>query len=498
MTLRARLALGLAGIAALMIIPLAIALHGLERLHRSASDLRDRDFAASLLVSRMRAATQDLRDAETALLFLHDGASRERMSGALSTLSAMADTLDRFALGSAAGDVRGHVAEVTGAAPREYDLALAGDIAAAEELSTRTIRPRMAGLDRSLGQAETDLRLRTRARVRESAQVAEDARISAALVLVTVLGLALVAGVWLTRSISKPVADLERGLSAVAAGNFGYALPESSGEREDEFGRLAESFSSMSRQLAELDRLKSEFLSIATHEIKTPINVVLGYLQLLSEGAYGATTPRQREVLATLQAQAQTLARLVKQLLDLSRLEGGAVRLNPRQIPPDAFLSDLQRAYQVLADQRGINFRVVARPTLPAEVTWDADRMGEVLGNLLTNAFKFTPSGGQVEIMAEGTTSDTVDIEIRDTGAGIAPEQLPHVFEKFYQADNQDAASQEGTGLGLAITKEIVEAHTGRIAVASTPGVGTTFTITLPRRVIARSADAGVANAPCA
>ncbi|GAC1685780.1 MAG: hypothetical protein NVS9B3_04100 [Gemmatimonadaceae bacterium] len=493
MTLRARLALGLSATAALMIIPLAVALHGLEQLHRSASDLRDRDFAASLLVSRLRAATQDLRDAETALLFLHDDASRARMSGALGTLTAMADTLDHYALGSAAGDVRRRVSAVADAAPREFVLALAGHVATAESLSTTTIRPTMGGLDRSLSQAETDLRERTRARVKEAAQVAADARFTSALVLILVLSVALVAGVWLTRSISRPVADLDRGLSAVAGGDFLYVLPARSGDREDEFGRLAQSFSSMSRQLAELDRLKSEFVSIASHELKTPINVILGYLQLIAEGAYGDTTPRQREILATLQAQAQTLGRLVKQLLDLSRLEAGSVRLNPRRIPPGPFLSELERTFQVLADQRQINFRIVAHPTLPREVTWDGDRMNEVLGNLLTNAFKFTPPGGEVEIVADGLSGEIVEIAIRDTGAGIPSDQLPRVFEKFYQADNQDRASHEGSGLGLAITKEIVEAHSGRIAVVSTPGAGTTFTITLPCR--AGADPAGSTNA---
>jgi signal transduction histidine kinase len=116
---------------------------------------------------------------------------------------------------------------------------------------------------------------------------------------------------------------------------------------------------------------------------------------------------------------------------------------------------------------------------LPDRVTWDHDRMSEVLGNLLSNAFKFTEKGGEVELAAEPAEGGVV-IHVRDTGAGIPPEQLPHVFEKFYQADNQRAASHEGSGLGLAIAREIVRAHGGEIAVESTVGVGTTFTIIMP------------------
>jgi signal transduction histidine kinase len=125
----------------------------------------------------------------------------------------------------------------------------------------------------------------------------------------------------------------------------------------------------------------------------------------------------------------------------------------------------------------------------PHEVQWDPDRMSEVLGNLLGNAVKFTSSGGNVSLRAE-KAGDSVVVEVRDTGAGIAPEQLPHIFEKFYQADNQASASQRGTGLGLAIAKGIVEAHKGTITVESTPGVGTVFTLTLPLRVSGRRPSA--------
>jgi signal transduction histidine kinase len=112
---------------------------------------------------------------------------------------------------------------------------------------------------------------------------------------------------------------------------------------------------------------------------------------------------------------------------------------------------------------------------------WDADRMNEVLGNLLTNAFKFTPRGGEVELSVEAIDG-SLHIDVRDTGAGIPPDQVPHVFEKFFQADNQGAAASKGSGLGLAISKSIVEAHGGTIQCESTPGVGTTFSVVMPTR----------------
>jgi len=137
--------------------------------------------------------------------------------------------------------------------------------------------------------------------------------------------------------------------------------------------------------------------------------------------------------------------------------------------------------------QRQIHFRVERHDGLPDQVFWDLDRINEVLGNLLSNAFKFTPHGGSVELTLEPVDGGVL-MEVHDTGAGIPPEQLPHIFEKFYQADNQRSARASGAGLGLAIAKQIVEAHGGTITCESTPGVGTTFSIMLPVQVTRRTA----------
>jgi signal transduction histidine kinase len=175
----------------------------------------------------------------------------------------------------------------------------------------------------------------------------------------------------------------------------------------------------------------------------------------------------------------------------VSRFEAGGGKLEVRRVKLAQFLDELERAFHVLALQREIRFVVRRGDGLPDEVMWDADRMNEVLGNLLSNAFKFTERNGTVEMTVEPTESDAaVQIEVRDSGAGIPAEQLPHVFEKFFQADNQEAASAKGSGLGLAIAKTIVEAHGGTIACDSTPGVGTTFTLVLPTRTGGRRTSA--------
>ena len=273
-------------------------------------------------------------------------------------------------------------------------------------------------------------------------------------------------------------------MAAVAGGEFSHRLTVAA-NRHDEFGRLAASFASMTKQLAELDKLKAEFVSVASHELKTPVNVMLGYLQLLQEGVYGELTDRQIEICRVLEQQGQAVGRLVKQLLDVSRFEAGGGKLEPRRFGLGPFLDELQTSFQVLALQRGIQFLVVRGQNLPTEVVWDRDRISEVLGNLLSNAFKFTPKAGRVELGAHAD-DETIRMYVRDTGAGIPAEQLPRIFDKFYQADNQRSASGEGTGLGLAIAKGIVEAHRGTIIVNSAEGSGTVFSLTLPASLPSR------------
>ena len=480
MTLRTRLILGLLTIAIILVIPLLIAVQAMDRLHRDARALRDKEFAASLLLGRLREGLNDLRRYETALLFVHDSGTRDVMDKQLSVVARMADSLEAFELDKSADDVRRSVRDIVSWAPHEYVAALADRRDEAEQISSTHLVPALASADRSVFEAERALRERTAQRVASAATAISRAKNVSGFAEFGALLLAALIGIWLTRSISRPVRSLELGMEAVASGNLAYKLPLST-SRRDEFGRLAASFEEMTKQLAELDKLKAEFVSVASHELKTPINVVQGYVQLLDEGVYGAMSEQQRAVLQTLETQIESLSRLVKQLLDVSRFEAGGGKLELRRVALAPFLDELERAFHVLALQREIRFSVRRGEGVPDEVLWDPDRINEVLGNLLSNAFKFTPRGGEVELTIEAVDG-SVQLDVRDTGPGSPAEQVPHVFEKFYQADNQRAASAKGSGLGLAIAKTIVEAHGGTIGCDSAPGVGTTFTITLPAR----------------
>ncbi|MGH7652059.1 MAG: sensor histidine kinase [Gemmatimonadaceae bacterium] len=478
MTLRARLGWGLLAIAVVLIVPLVLSLNSLEHLYETSRLLRDREFAASMLLASFRERTDDTRRAEDALIFVHDQKSEIRMQREVDTLVALTDSLDRYRLGFSANQIRASLDALRSATRDEYEQASAGRGPVADLISKQRTRPAIASVDSALAASAATLRSRTRQRVVDATTETLNAERLTAGALPVALLIAFLIGLWLLRSVSKPVHELEKGMRAVAEGDLSHELEIKPNENE-EFGRLAASYQAMARQLAELERLRAEFVSVASHELKTPINVIIGYLELLQEGIYGELPKSQKDVLQTITKQANTLTRLVKRLLDISRFEASGGKLDVREVDLQKFLTTLESSFSVLANQRDISFSVNHGENLPRKVYWDEDRINEVLGNLLSNAFKFTERGGKVTLRV-GAEDNKVTITVIDTGAGISPEQLPHIFDKFYQADNQAQAATKGTGLGLAIAKEIVEAHGGRITVQSEVGKGTTFVVVLP------------------
>ena len=478
MPIRTRLALAVLVIIALLGVPIAIALRSLDRLHETTRGLRDQDFVGSLVLGQLRSGLEDLRAKERRFPFTTNTDSAYRdLASTVQYVSRLADSLGAYDLDTTAAEWRTAVGRIAILLERERDLIIQKDTLA-DVVSERDVQPAIAAVERAIGPAEATLRERTRRRVELATIASERARTTALVALALALALALLVGMLLTRAISKPIEDLDAGMRAVADGDFQHRLALGP-RRNDEFARLARSFETMSEQLVQLDRLKAEFVSVASHELKTPINVILGYVQLLEEGLYGPLTPKQREICGTLAAQGTSLARLVRQLLDVSRFEAGGARLELRPVDLRLFLQELESAFQVLALQRGVSFRVSLGEALPDEVVWDQDRINEVLGNLLSNAFRFTARDGTVELSVT-RTDGAVHMEVHDTGAGIPAAQLPHIFRKFFQADNQVGGAMDTTGLGLAIAKEIVDAHQGTIEVESEVGVGTTFSITLP------------------
>ncbi|MGQ0539715.1 MAG: sensor histidine kinase [Gemmatimonadaceae bacterium] len=485
MTLRLRLAMGLTAIALIFALPVILAVRALDRMRARTALVRDREFAATLLLGRMRENAEALsQDAQLLALFPSDTTwanTQER----LTLLTGLSDTLERMLRAPETEQLRGAMRAVSLRAPVVLRLAASGRTAAADSMLDRWLTPAMGTLDRAVARVESRLQERTRQTVEALRNEANVARRNSAIGLLGVGVLGFLIAVWLARSINSPVAELDRGMRAVAEGQFDYGLKLHTNGR-DEFGRLARSFRSMATQLSELDRLRAEFLSVASHELRTPINVIQGYVQLLEEETYGPLSPAQRDVMRTLDAQTDSLGRLVGQLLDVGRFDAGGGKLELNAVDLNRFVQRLDDTFRVLALQRGVEFVVERAPRLPTRVLWDEDRMNEVLGNLLSNAFKFTDRGGAVTL-AIRSEGDHVQLQVRDTGAGIPAQQLRFIFEKFYQADNQSPAALRGVGLGLAIAKGIVTAHSGAIGVESAVGHGTTFTIHMPVRARPRT-----------
>jgi signal transduction histidine kinase len=317
------------------------------------------------------------------------------------------------------------------------------------------------------------VRARTEAR-QVSASATRTTMLSVVLALLGTVAL----GLWTVGALSRPLSRLSAATAVVADGRF-EAPQDLPYDREDEIGHLSRAFGTMTERLAELDRLKAEFVSLATHELKTPINVIAGYAELLDEGLYGEMAPKQRQVVALIQDQTRSLTRLVNQLLDLSRFEAGGLPVEAQDVALRPLLEQVEDTFRALATQKQVAFDVETAPSLPKSVVLDAERIRhEVLGNLLSNAFKFTPTGGAVRVRAWGERT-SVHLEVSDDGVGIPQDQIEHIFDKYYQVGSE--AKSQGAGLGLAIVKHVVEAHGGRITATSAPGQGTRFHIALPQ-----------------
>jgi signal transduction histidine kinase len=494
MTLRLRLALGLTAIALIFALPVFLAVRALDRMREETARVRDQEFSATLLMGLMRQDVQALtQDAQLLTLFPSDTTWRNT-ERRLTSLSNVVDSLSRMVRPSETALLKDAIRDVELRAPTVLRFAMAGQTARADSVFDRSLAPSIQRVDRAVGIVETRLQERTRQTVESLRAEAQVARRNSAIGLGGVGLLALLISIWLARSIGRPVAELDHGMRAVAEGQFDYSL-KLGGNGRDEFGRLARSFRSMATQLTELDRLRAEFLSVASHELRTPINVIQGYVQLLEEETYGPLSPPQRDVMRTLESQTESLGRLVGQLLDVGRFDAGGGKLELKAVDLNAFVQRLDDTFRVLALQKGISLVIERGARLPTRVLWDEDRMNEVLGNLLSNAFKFTDRGGSVAL-AIRSEGDRVSMQVRDTGAGIPASQLPFIFDKFYQADNQNGtAALRGVGLGLAIAKGIVTAHGGTISVESTVGRGTTFSINLPIRARARRTPVSGAQA---
>ena len=228
--------------------------------------------------------------------------------------------------------------------------------------------------------------------------------------------------------------------------------------------------------LSEISRLKSEFIAAASHELRTPLTSLQMGVHLLLEGAAGALDDRQAEILHVCRDDAARLDKLMRQLLDLSKIESGALAPVRAPVRPSVLVREAADSLRLQVEARGLHLEVDAPPDLP-QVLADRDQVERVIVNLVANASKATSSGGRITLKAEARGTTDVAFSVTDTGAGIGREYLSRIFEPFVQLPN---APPGGSGLGLTISRRIIEAHGGQLTVQSEPGHGSTFTFTVP------------------
>ncbi len=277
------------------------------------------------------------------------------------------------------------------------------------------------------------------------------------------------------RSIATPLADVMAAADAVAGGDLTVRVDEIN--RDNQFARLARSFNHMTAELERSDRLRRNLTADVAHELRTPLHIIQGNLEGVLDGVY---EPSEGHIEATLD-ETRMLARLVDDLHTLSQAEAGQLSLRMEAVDVTELLADVETSFSGQAQTLGIDLTVRCEGD-PVElaISGDVDRLDQVLSNLVVNALRHTPRGGQVRLLARRVEND-IQITVADNGEGIAAEDLPYIFDRFWRGDrSRTHITGAGAGLGLAIARQLVEAHAGAIDATSSPGEGTSFTISLP------------------
>jgi len=292
--------------------------------------------------------------------------------------------------------------------------------------------------------------------------------IAAAAALLT----AVLVSTFVTRRLVRPIQRMRDASRRIAAGEYEERV-EVPGE--DELGALARSFNQMARTLAETEERRRQLVGDVAHELRTP----LANIRSVMEGLVDGVLPRDPATFHQVEREVSRLQRLVQDLEDLSRAEAGQMLLEREHVDPSRFIEEAATRLRPQYEDKEVALAIDLPEQLPV-VAVDTWRMTQVMLNLLGNALQYTPQGGRVMVTA-GREEGQLVLSVSDTGLGIDPEDLPHLFDRFYRADKSRSRAGGGSGIGLTIARHLVEAHGGRLwAESAGPGHGSTFTFTLP------------------
>jgi signal transduction histidine kinase len=296
----------------------------------------------------------------------------------------------------------------------------------------------------------------------------------ALLLSLTIATLAAVSvSILLSRGVVSNVQSITNASKKISKGHYSGRVPV---ESQDELGQMAESFNLMAENLEQVESMRTQLIADVSHELRTPLTYIQGAMEALQDGVL----PSSNETFEQVHQEAGRLSRLVDDLQELSRIEAGAINLDMQPSQIENLIQASIKRFSSSANKKNISLQVRQPDNLPAVIMDDA-RITQVLTNLVSNAIQYSPQGGKV-LISVNLERDEMEISISDSGIGITPEHIPHIFTRFYRVDkSRSRQSGGGSGIGLTIAKSLVEAHHGRIWVVS-PGVlgGSTFTFTLP------------------
>jgi signal transduction histidine kinase len=476
MSVRTTLILCFAAITIVLATPTLLATTGLVRLRAFAVEGRAGQATAVASLGAMQAGLAQFDRLERSYIATLDpdlGRSAAQQLGSIDDAHARFDESGYGALGKSLREVVGRI----GVVAREADARIQTE-------SVDEATAMLPSLISLLGEAEAQFSIIAHSidslaqrDVREAEVRSASARRQTIAALLVALLLTLAVALLATHAITGPLRRLNRATSRVADGSFELPsdLPY---HRHDEIGELSTAFGVMVRKLADLDRTKARFFGVVSHELKTPLNVIRAYAELLGEERSTRASPSSKRLIADVVEQSEVMARRVSRLMDLSRLETGAYRLSLEATPLDDLATGLRRTFASVAEEGGVRLAVHVGATAQPVAVLDVDIVrDEIVGNLLVNAFRFAPEGSTVEVRIDSDEAHVV-LEVTDRGPGIPEEMRPHIFSKHYMETRSRAV---GSGLGLAIAKEMVELHGGVIALEETaPPLGARFKVVLP------------------